>query len=266
MRLRPALTGATIVAVSGSHEEVARHRSRLVGRGIAEVTAHGKHLLIHVERGWTVRTHMGMTGRWALYSPGERWRQTPGKARIVIESEDAVAVCFAVPHVEIGPTARVMERLERIGPDLIGEHVPYELIVAAALRHLGPTVADVVLDQAVAAGIGNVFKSEVLYLERISPHISPEMLAAEDMERLYARAVRLLTAGVGTSRRSTTGSRRPNQEYWVYGRAGSPCRRCGATIKTDRHGELDRTTYWCPRCQPAPEDETPPSERKTSNG
>ncbi len=262
-RLAPALVGELIVDLSGSHRAVGQHRSRLIGRRIDEVAAHGKHLLIHLERGWTIRTHMGMPGRWSLYAPGEPWRTTPGKARVVIETAHAVAVCFAAPYVEIGPTERVLERLSRIGPDLIGDNVPFAAIARIASTHPGPTAADLLLDQSVASGIGNVFKSEVLFLEGISPHTAPEDLDAQQLEAVYRRAARLLSANVSSGARSTTTDRRPGEHYWVYGRAGRPCRRCGTAIDMDRHGHLDRSSYWCPTCQPV---EPPASERSALKG
>ncbi|MBW3666865.1 MAG: DNA glycosylase, partial [Actinobacteria bacterium] len=106
------------------------------------------------------------------------------------------------------------------------------------------------LDQRVAAGIGNVFKSELLFLERVHPDTGVADLADETLLDLGRRARRLIPANVG-ERRSTTGERSRGRETWVYGREGKPCRRCGSPVEMGRRQE--RVTFWCPVCQPAPD-------------
>lgn len=244
-----ALGGGVITSVTGSHRAVVREGRRLRGRTVVAVEAIGKHLLIHISGGWSIRTHLGMTGRWDVYRPEERWRVSAGKARLVVATAQAVAVCSSAPTVEIGPTDRVLGGLGRLGPDLVTEAPDGEVVARARLAEAA-TVAELLLDQQVAAGIGNVYKSEVLFMERRSPFLEPARLDDEALLAVYRRAHRLLAANVGDARRSTTGSRqRGGEGSWVYGRAGSPCRRCGTIIEVEEHGRPPRLTYWCPSCQ-----------------
>ena len=261
-RVGAALIGRRLVTVEGTHRAVARDGRRLTGRTVTGVEAIGKHLLVHTDGGWTVRTHLGMTGRWVVLAPDAPWRTSPGKARLVLRTAEAVAVCFAAPTVEIGPTSQVHATVGRLGPDLVDDAPPLETIVTRARASMSPTVADLLLDQQVASGVGNVYKSEVLFLERLAPVTSPADLDDGILAALYRRAHRLLVANVTEGQRTTTGSRRPGRNYWVYGRAGRPCRRCGAPIASTTHGRHDRVTYWCPTCQPQPS----ASSRSTVNG
>jgi endonuclease-8 len=246
-RVGAAIAGEVIVAVGGSHPAM-REGRRLVRARITKVSAIGKHLVISASSGWSVRTHLGMTGSWHTYGPGARWRTSPGKARVVLRTDAAVAVCFAAPHVELAPTDVVMERLERIGPDLALRSPPIEAMVHRARRSPSPTVADLLLDQQVASGIGNVYKSEVMFLERTAPSLDPSALDDDQLRSLYVRGNRLLLANLTDARRTTTGNG-GRQRTWVYGRGGRPCRRCSSTISTESHGSLDRVTFWCPSCQ-----------------
>ena len=247
-RLQAVLAGKTLTAVEGSHPAVGEAARRLVGDRVRTVEAIGKHLVLTTEGGWALRTHLGMTGRWRTYEPGQRWSTTPGKARLVLRSRSAVAVCFAAPTVEISRASVVRTGLESLGPDLVVADPPVDVIVDRSRVAGAATVADLLLDQTVASGIGNVFKSEILFLERIDPSTPPEALADSDVARLYRRGHRLLSANAGLLRdRTTTGAHR--EAYWVYGRGGRPCRRCGTPIVSDVHGTHDRVTYRCPSCQ-----------------
>lgn len=244
----PRLVGETVERLGGSHPALRQNRTRMYGKRVTSVRAFGKHLLIDFDNGWTLRTHLGMTGVWHVYGAGERWRKTPGKARVVIDVGDSVAVCFAAPTVQLAPTNRIA--VDHLGPDLMATAVAWDKIEVRAKTAAAATAADLLLDQRVMAGIGNVYKSETLFLEGVNPHTPAADLASETVLHLAKRARRLLLANRAPVRRSTTGARGDGANHWVYGRAGRPCRRCSAVIATDRHGELARRTYWCPACQP----------------
>lgn len=250
-RLRPALIGKRVVRLSGSHPGLRTDARRIAGASVTAVESTGKHLLVDFDNGWTLRTHLGMPGRWNVYRPGERWGRTPGKARVVLEADDAIAVCFSAPTVELAPADVARRSIEHLGPDLMDDAPDWAAIVTRALESSSETAADLLLDQRVMAGIGNVFKSEVLFLEGVDPQTPVRDLAAEQIEMLARRGHRLLRANRRPGARSTTGTRRAGGETWVYGRGGRPCRRCGTSIRSSSHGDLDRVTYWCPRCQPS---------------
>jgi endonuclease-8 len=268
--LRPHLVGRVVTAA----------RARLpgpriglvVGSTVTAVEAAGKNLLVRFDNGLEIRTHLGMRGSWHRYRSGEPWRRPPARAALVLEVARTVAVCFDAPTVELLEVRaeRLQAPLAGLGPDLAAD----DFDRGEALRRIGDPaqrsrpIADVLLDQRVLAGVGNVYKSEILFIERVDPVAPAGSLGAAVLERIVDRARALLLANRGQAGRVTTGpagggpvaggrSGRSGR-LWVYGRAGRPCRRCGTRILARRHGELPRTTYWCPRCQ-GPADPAPPS-------
>ncbi|MDJ0959498.1 MAG: DNA-formamidopyrimidine glycosylase family protein [Acidimicrobiia bacterium] len=246
------LEGQSIRKVAGSHRAVIAHGKRLVDHVVDSVRARGKHLIIGFDHGWSLRTHLQMTGSWHRYRPDERWRTSAGKARVVLESTDWVAVCFAAPTVQIAPDAEVEAALRHLGPDLIHDVIDWDRVVGRARAAEAATAADLLLNQTVMAGVGNVYKSETLYLERINPATPAAMLDDDTLQRLGQRARRLLIANKDRPNRSTTGRRGPGATLWVYGRGGKPCRRCRTPVEMDGLPAGERLTYWCPRCQPLP--------------
>jgi endonuclease VIII len=230
------------------------------GTTITAVESAGKHLLVHFSDGQVLHTHMQMTGAWHVYKPGQRWRRPGHTARVVLRVDDGTsAVCFAAPIVELrreGDTrdraTRASRMLDRLGPDLCETDVDLDAVVAR-LASLDPDteLAVALLDQRIAAGIGNVFKSEVCWAERVSPFTPIAALDELTRLRIYATARRQLASNLTTARRTTY-----RNGLAVYRRARLPCPRCGETIKT-RRDQTNRSTYWCPRCQPAsPGDDT----------
>jgi endonuclease-8 len=136
-----------------------------------------------------------------------------------------------------------------LGPDLCAAGA--DLARAAANMagvEPGTSVADVLLDQQVAAGVGNVYKSEVLWACRVHPLTPIDRLDGTTRRRLVETAHDLLRRNLHPGPRTTYGSR-PGSVA-VYGRAHRPCPRCGTPIVSRRAGGQNRSTYWCPRCQP----------------
>jgi endonuclease-8 len=250
-RLDASLTGRSVTRVGGTHRSVIRHGRRIEGRTVTGVTAAGKHLLVGFDNGWMLRTHLGMSGAWHLYESGERWRRSPGAARVVLETGEARAVCFAAPTVQIAPRHLVEEAIAHLGPDAATDGFDaMEASRRAAERAPETPVCDVLTDQSVLAGVGNVFKSEVLFAERIYPLTPIGRLDADRLGGLFDRAGRMVRANRAARRRVTTGVDRAGRRLWVYDRAGRPCRRCGTTIESAWVGSPPRVTAWCPSCQP----------------
>jgi endonuclease-8 len=203
-----------------------------------------------------------MRGTWHRYRPGEPWRRAPGRAVLVLEVPGAVAVCFDAPVVELFETRAeaIHPSLGRLGPDLLD---PAFLGSEARRRLRDPSraateIGVALLDQRAMAGIGNVVKSETLFMERVDPFAPVEDLDESTLDRLIATARRILVESSARSRgpeRVTTTdpiTHRPLAPgpLWVYRRAGRPCRRCGTLIRSVAQGtDLPRTTYWCPACQ-----------------
>lgn len=249
--LHAALAGKTVLAFESSLPAVAAAARRLeiVGREIEAVGARGKHLLVRLAGGAVLHTHQGMRGGWRLYRRSGAGRHPPS-ARAVIETADAVAVCSLAPVVELLSAAQAAAHpaLARLGPDLLGP--AFDLVAARRRlrargdREIGPAL----LDQTALAGIGNVYKSEVLFLCGVSPVARVRDLDDATVDRLVAKAGELLRRNLGGGPRRTTSALAPGR-LWVYRRSGQPCRRCGTPIERAVQGDGARSTYFCPICQ-----------------
>jgi endonuclease-8 len=250
--LREVLLGRTVSAARG--RAGGPQLARVVGSRVDRVDSVGKHLLIGFSDGLSLHTHLGMNGSWHRYRPGERWRRSPARAVCVIETPGAVAVCFDAPVAELLDTRALAIHpvLSALGPDLI-EPAPDVDEALARLAEPGRrsmTIAEALLDQRAMAGLGNVYRSEVLFLERVDPFRTVGALAPETLERLVATGARLLRVNGGGPRRTTTGRDRDGERLWVYRRTGRPCRRCGTPVRSTVLGSLPRRLWWCPGCQP----------------
>jgi endonuclease-8 len=243
-RLRPALVGQPLIRFDAPRAVGKRPRP---GATIDSVEAVGKHLLIRFTGGTTLRTHMRMTGSWHLYMPGEPWRKKAAAMRALVEVEGWVAVCFAAPEVELvtGPSGRgsgkQVTATDHLGPDLCLADADIER-AARLLVELSPAdreIGDALLDQRIACGVGNIWKSESLFVERLDPFTPVGALTEEQRVALLTTASRLLREQVA----------RPGGARRVYGRRGRPCQRCGTTIDWKPQGPHRRGTYWCPTCQ-----------------
>ena len=253
--LAAALEGATIVRMQARAPQMRAVGSRrLIGERVSTVESRGKNLLIWFEPSdLALHTHMRMTGSWHLYRTGERWRKPAHLARAVIEVEGWTAVCFSAPVVALLTRAEVekLPALADLGPDALDDTTD----LAEARRRLDDradmTIAEALLDQRVLAGVGNVYKSEVLFIHRVDPWTRVADVPPEKRDELLATAERLLKRNVqpGTSQRITTTVDSTTGPTYVYGRARRPCSRCATPIRRARQGEQARSTYWCPRCQ-----------------
>ncbi len=232
----------------------------IAGRQVRGVAARGKHILMEFSDDLILHTHMRMNGSWHLYKPGERWRRPRRDMRVVVETEMRVAVGFDIPVAEF-LTERDLSRhraLQALGPDLLDSGFDaVEVHRRMALRS-GDTVANVLLDQRVMAGVGNVFRSEILFLARVQPFTTVGELSERERERVIDQARTLLAANVlprsqrlgPAVGRRTTRSMDPTVNLWAYGRGGRPCRECGTPIRVRKIGVDARPIYWCPACQP----------------
>jgi endonuclease-8 len=205
---------------------------RLDGRRLVGVEARGKNLLLRFEGGWTLRSHLRMSGRWRVQ---ERGRAVAGRPWLVLRGATHEALLFGGPVLEL--TAR---RLRELGPDILAEPPDLDLI-ACSLRTTDQArqLGDALLDQRLVAGIGNVWKAEALWQARVSPWIELRRASDDQLRSVVEQAARLMRGSLhGVPYRRA-----------VYRRAGRPCPRCGASIASRGQGDDNRTAYWCPRCQ-----------------
>jgi len=253
-RLRPALRGQALTRFEAPRLLGDRPRP---GATITDVEAVGKHLLIHFDDGLTLRTHLRMSGSWHLYRTGERWRKPRHLLRALVAVDGWEAVCFSAPVVQTyrpehpgGALGTDLDPVGHLGPDLCRRDADLEECVRrmGELPEPDAEIATVLLDQRVAAGVGNVYKSEVLFACGVNPFAPLSTIDVDSRRRLVETAARLLRANLTTARRTTVAG--PPGSVAVYGRARQPCRRCGTPVRVVRQGEQARSTYWCPRCQP----------------
>ncbi|MFN0091491.1 MAG: DNA-formamidopyrimidine glycosylase family protein [Acidimicrobiales bacterium] len=251
--LDAALSGHAVTAFEAPRARGPRPQP---GELVDRVEAVGKHLVMRFSGGVTLRTHQAMTGAWMLHRPGERWRRPRGAMRVMVETAEWTAVCFAAPVVELTRTTpERLVALSGLGPDLTRA----EADLGEALRRLREltspeaTTAEVLLDQRITSGIGNVHKAETLWSCRVSPFALAADLDDDAWRRLFERAARGLRGAAGPlgGARSTA----PGGAA-VYGRAGRACPRCSSPIRVAGRAQAaaagERLTYWCERCQPTP--------------
>jgi endonuclease-8 len=245
----------------------------IAGRIVERCASAGKHHLIYFgppTRGLgalgrsgdlILRTHMRMNGSWHLYRHGERWWRAPQAMRVRFDTADWVAVAFDVPVAEFVTAKELATKspLAKLGPDLLGQDFDrgeaLRRIVAAGHQ----PIAQSLLDQRLVAGIGNIYKSEVLFLAGVNPFTPSSAVPQPVLERLLDLARGLLKDNVIDSSspriqtyrnlRMTSPATAHDVSLWVYGRAGTPCRKCGTAIDVKKMGIDARTTYWCATCQ-----------------
>jgi endonuclease-8 len=269
--LSRALVGRKVSRFETAYAQLSKvdDQEAIAGRTIDRVWAEGKHLLIAFSGGQTLRTHMRMSGGWHIYRIGERWQRPRSDMRIIIETdaqpenglEGFVAVAFSVPVAEFlneRQLARSPELL-RLGPDLLGETFDAKVAVQRLRARPDQPMSEVLLDQQVAAGAGNVFRSEVLFLSGIDPARLASDVSDSTLERMFLLARELLRGNVGpastggivtyTGFRRTTRRSDERERLWVYGRSGNPCRKCGTAIAYRKTGPDARGLYYCPTCQ-----------------
>ena len=243
--LRAALLGRRVTRFEVRGRGAARVARPPRDATVDAVEARGKHLLVTMGT-VVLHTHLGMHGSWHLYRAGERWRRPGTQARVVLEVVDGTtAVCFAAPTIETTRAGAAVRQVDDLGPDLCAPGADVDAAVAR-LAAIDPNteVGVALVDQRVAAGIGNVYKSEVCFVCGVDPSAAVGSLDDPTRRALFDTAARLLRANVTTSHRETYRGR-----LAVYGRRGRPCPRCGTPVRSRRQGEQGRTTYWCPSCQ-----------------
>ena len=232
--LRHRLGGRT---VTGARPQATL--GRLGGHRITGVDPVGKHLFIRFDNGLSLHTHMRMSGAWHLYARGERWRKPEHLARAVLETDDAVAVCFLAPVVEL--VRDDSNSVGHLGPDVLADAFDLDDVVPRARRSSANTLGEVLLDQRVAAGIGNIHRCNALWQLQLDPWQPVGATDDDTLRRLFA------TARDRIRRSAVAHGFTPSPA--VHGRGGRPCPGCATPISVRAQGEHGRLTYWCPRCQ-----------------
>jgi endonuclease VIII len=204
---------------------------RLDGRRLESVEAIGKNLLFRFEGGLVLRSHLRMKGRWRVLG-----RDAPvfGTPWLVLKGEEHAGVLWNGPVLELD---RGIAR--RLGPDILADAPDYDEMVARLRREQQRQIGDALLDQRLVAGIGNVWKVESLWAERVSPWRRVADVSEEELRAVLVTAARLMRDSLN----AVPGTRH------VYRRKGHMCPRCGTPVKSWPQGDDARMAYWCPECQ-----------------
>ncbi len=253
-RLRPVLAGKTIFAAQANPPRTGAmiDAESLIGKRVALVEATGKHLLITFEDRQVLHSHLGMTGSWHIYAPGQPWRKPSRRAGVALATDTHVTVNFSPKLLEL-VSDKTMQRnsyLRRLGPDMMLAETEVADVLPRMRKFAQLPIGEAVMNQTLVAGIGNIYKSESLFLAHINPwkrvgHLDDETLL--DYLQLTKKLMRRNRhGGERTTRFAPDGPR-----LWVYERAGERCLVCGEFIQIRRQGEQGRTTFWCPECQEA---------------
>jgi endonuclease-8 len=262
--LQRALAGQPVTRFESVLPKLERvdYDTPIAGRIVEKVESQGKWLLIHFSGDLILLTHMLMSGSWHIYRPGERWQRHRTHMRVVIETPAILAVAFNVPVAEFH-TAHSLARREgfnRLGPAPLAADFDAATAIANLASRPDLELGLALLNQQLIAGLGNVFKSEVAFACGLNPFRLVGTLSRNDLENLIATARKFLQANVTESsgdkivtfrpHRRTTGRADAEENLWVYGRAGQPCRRCATPIRSAKHRADGRISFWCPTCQP----------------
>jgi endonuclease-8 len=237
-RLDAALAGQEVEVRAPSPRGLSLGLERLNGLTLVTVEPHGKNLLFDFGQ-LALHSHLGMNGSWHVYPRGARWRKPAGAAWALLRGKSQEAAQFGGPTLRVLPAARLRRELSRLGPDILVPH--FDLATAVASLRSAPEreLGDVLLDQRLLAGIGNIFKSESCFAARLNPWSRIADLEDEDLARALTAARDLMLEAVASGR----------QQRAVYRRAGQPCPVCRTLVSSAGQGDANRTTYWCRRCQ-----------------
>jgi endonuclease-8 len=283
--LHRALAGRIVTAFETAYAQLARvdDDAPIAGRRVESVRSAGKHVLMAFspvppsheastdhrredakagqDGPLVLRTHMRMNGSWHIYRHGERWQLSRSAMRVMVATGEWVAVAFNVPVAEFLQAGSISRRsaVAELGPDLLSPTFDEAEAVRRIQLHPREPIADVLLNQRAVAGIGNVYKSETLFVAGVHPFTPVDALDRDTIVALLTHARRLLLANIQPTSpaqivtygglKRETGRAQFGNGLWVYARRGLPCRKCGAPIEAKKTGPHARGTFWCPNCQ-----------------
>ncbi|WP_029288837.1 DNA-formamidopyrimidine glycosylase family protein [Cellulomonas sp. HZM] len=215
----------------------------LTGATVLGTRPYGKHLLTRLDDGRTLHTHLRMDGTWRSAPTGSpRAAARSPQVRAVLANDTWTAFGRLLGMMDLVPTRQEHTLVGHLGPDLLDDVVDVEEILRR-WSAAGPTpVAEVLLDQRVAAGLGTIYTAESLFAERIWPWTPADQVT--DPARLLLVARRQM-------QRSVLADERPEK---VHARLRRPCVRCGTPIAVGqaRRPPQERPIFYCPRCQRRP--------------
>lgn len=224
----------------------------LRGMRTLEVVSRGKNLLHRLDAGLTIHSHLRMEGQWRVESTAGLARRALAnpQLRAVVATERWTALGLRLGSLHLLATRDEGRLFGRLGPDVLGPD--WDAAEAAGrLATSNATIGSALLDQSNLAGVGTLYASEALFIERLSPWHPAARLAGVQIRRVVDRVHRLLDVNRHNAIQSTTGVQGHGRTTYVHGRSGRPCRRCGDTVRVSSLGvpPQDRAFFYCPTCQ-----------------
>lgn len=249
-----------VIDVSSPQGRFAEQARLVDGRRLDRVSAYGKHLFAAFgDR--TVHVHLGLFGK---YASGRGAPPAPrGALRMRWVAGDEWTDLRGPTACEVLMPDEVDTILARLGPDPLAPRPDGRAACARIARSRAP-IAGLLMDQQVLAGVGNVYRAEVLFRHRVPPYLPGRDLGVERWEAMWADLVTLMRAGLRSGRIITTipvdraratGRVRTQDAHYVYRRTDLPCRVCGTPIVMALLSA--RKLYWCPTCQAGGMDREP---------
>lgn len=275
--LERAVVGRRIRAVATSGKKLRFPltrglKSRVSGRSIRELGRHGKYLLIHLDGGISLLSHLGMSGRWLFYD-GPPPRDLD-HVHVRVRFEDGTQLWFQDTRrfglLQLHTTAELFESplLANMGPDPFPVPPSADTLIGSA-RGRTAAIKVFLMDQRVIAGIGNIYASEILFRARVHPTIPAGRVNGAEWEAIRRETADVLAEaveGFGTTfslyRTLWNEPGTYAERLFVYDRASEPCRRCGTPIRRSVLGQ--RSTYFCPACQPKRRRRAPGRRRRAT--
>jgi DNA-formamidopyrimidine glycosylase len=226
------------------------------GAELTQVRTHGKHLVLQFSNDWVVHTHAMQYGSWQIGPLGQELRKEARFARLRLTTPRHEVVFFHGPVMEVLSLDELAahERFNSLGPDLLHDDFAIESVIDAIHAQGAREIGDVILDQRVVSGIGNIYKSEGLFLATIHPRRGAAEVSEGELRILFDELIPLMQEGRRQQSWIVTLPSdlqlAPWMRNWVYQRRGQPCFVCATKIEMFRQGDFQRTTYFCPHCQP----------------
>jgi endonuclease-8 len=259
--IESALLGERVERAYFRFPRLAPYASLVEGERVAAVRTWGKALLTQLANGLVIYSHNQLYGRWYVCAP-DRPPQTDRELRLGLYTRDRAALLYSASEIELLDAGNLEAQpfLARLGPDVLWPDATPGLFRTRleAARFARRQLGGLLLDQGFAAGVGNYLRAEILFVAGLHPKRRPVDCTAEELDRLADATCVLCRqaykhAGVtndlvDAKRLRQRGQRFEEYRFWVFARAGKPCRRCGARIQ--RSDVAGRRCYWCVRCQP----------------
>jgi endonuclease-8 len=227
----------------------------LTGLTITSIEAYGKHILMHLGDGRTLRTHLRMDGtyyveRAAAGRPAPGSRAHRWTARVVLGTEAWIAIGHKLGMADLVRGRDVRRLIGHLGPDIMADDFDSGAVGAKIAAQGARPIGATLLDQTVVAGIGTIYLAEGLFAWRVNPGRASEDVP--DPAGLLEAIRRLLWRSVNAATGTATGDTRPGFTTLAHGREHRPCRRCRTPIEVMRVGipPFDRPAFFCPTCQP----------------